>query len=405
MAKPSTAGSTRAALGEYKTGLWDLAVQKKKILTEQFEIEVELPENVGILYSDVQREYFPTEEQFITEKDAEQDARLIGEYLDSLGIAVLLHPGNAELPEWLRANHPEMVINLVDSVKGLESLASAIPGVLELLDLPYTGADILGLSLDTNKFVIKKLLQQNGVPVPNYQLFNRPDDYMDPAIRFPLISKLNSIHGSVEITADAISENEKHLRKRLRYLIRTYKQPVLVEEFISGREITAVVIQEKKKKVYQAEKIFAHPERKYVYLTFEEQWLSGLNVTSHYARYNDPLLKEYVKKAFNVTRMAGYAKFDIRLDQSGRYFFIDTNCNPALGPKELDIALSVILDLYGISFHEVLKKLILNTMRVTARKKSFDHVDHHRTQEKIENGNNLPAHLELAQDPPDAPMV
>jgi D-alanine-D-alanine ligase len=343
---------------------------QKTNLPEETGVEVALPGRVAILYSDVQREYFPTEAQYITEKDAEQDARLIGEYLETLGISVLLHAGNAELPAWLRANTPDMVINLVDSVKGAESLASAIPGVLELLDIPYTGADILGLSLDTNKFVIMKLLQQNGVPVPNYQLFNSPEDYMDPAIRFPLISKLNSIHGSVEITADAVSETEKQLRKRLRYLIRTYKQPVLVEEFISGRELTAIVIQEKKKKVYQAEKIFSHPERKYVYLTFEEQWLSGLNVASHYKKFEDPLLKEYVKKAFSVTRMAGYGKFDIRLDQSGRYFFIDSNCNPALGPKELDVAMSVILDLYGVRFPEILKKLLLNTVRVSGKKKA-----------------------------------
>jgi D-alanine-D-alanine ligase len=341
---------------------------KIKSLVKKHEIELDLPRSVGILYSDVQRLDFPTESQYITEKDAEQDARQIGAYLERSGINVCLHAGNAELPEWLRAQKPEMVINLVDSIKGKESLASAIPGVLELLDIPYTGADVLGLSLDTNKIVIKKLLQQNGVPVPNFQLFNSPDDYIDPAIRFPLISKLNAIHGSVEITADAVSETEKQLRKRLRYLIRTYKQPVLVEEFISGREITVIVIQEKKKKVFQAEKNFTHADKKYVYLTFEDQWLSGLNVACHYTKYEDPLLKEYVKKAFNITRMGGYAKFDIRLDQSGRYYFIDTNCNPALGPKEQDVAMAVILDLYGIPFEEILKKIILNATRTKALK-------------------------------------
>ncbi len=131
-------------------------MRKNKLpLEENKVVEAVLPRLVGILYSDVQRENFPTESQYITEKDAEQDARLIGTYLETLGSTVLLHAGNTELPEWLRANNPEMVINLVDSVKGTESLASAIPGVLELLDIPYTGADILGLSLDTNKFVIK----------------------------------------------------------------------------------------------------------------------------------------------------------------------------------------------------------------------------------------------------------
>ncbi len=183
---------------------------KKNLRPEKFE---ELPKRVGIIYSEVKREYFPTEMQYITEKDADKDAQLIGNYLESLGVTCLLYPGNADLPSNLSRDKPDIVINLVNSIKGDESLTAAIPGVLELLDFPYTGADILGLSLDANKFLVKKLLQQNGVPVPNFQLFNTPDDYMDPSMRFPLISKLNAIHGSVEITKDAVSENITQLRK------------------------------------------------------------------------------------------------------------------------------------------------------------------------------------------------
>jgi D-alanine-D-alanine ligase len=329
---------------------------------------VQLPKKVAILYSDVQRQFFPTEAQYLTEKGAEQDAWLVGEMLKSLGVAVLLFPGDARLPGQLRKHRPDLVVNLVDSVKGRENLAAVIPGVLELLSLPYTGAGVLGLSLDTNKFLIKKLLQQNGVPVPYYQLFNSPEAPLDPTIRFPLISKLNAIHGAVEITRDAVSENEKHLRKRLRYLIRTYQQPVLVEEFISGRELTAIVLQEKKKKVYLAEKVFHQPHYKYAYLTFEDQWLEQATPAFHYASYQDPLLREYVKKAFEISEMAGYAKFDIRLDQSGRYFFIDTNCNPALGPLEQEVALTCILALYGITFPEILQRLLLNAVRQAAKR-------------------------------------
>jgi D-alanine-D-alanine ligase len=352
-----------------QSGSRQVKSQDLMMRTERNGSETELPTKIGILYSDVRREYFPTEAQYITEKDADVDARLIGEYLEQLGMQVRLFPGDAELPDRLRQERPEIVINLVDSVKGDESLSSAIPGVLELLDIPYTGADILGMSLDTNKFLIKKLLQQNGVPVPNYQLFNTARDPIDPTLRFPLISKLNSIHGSVEITKDAVSENERHLRERLRSLISVYKQPILVEEFISGREVTAILLEGINKKVYQAEKVFSHPDGKYVYLTFEDQWLSAANTAFHYTKYHDPVLKEYTKKAFDVTKMYDYGKFDIRLDQSGRYFFIDSNCNPAFGPKELDVALSVILDLYGISFYEILKRLILNTIRDAAGKK------------------------------------
>jgi len=330
--------------------------------------ELELPKRVGILHSDVHRLAFPTEAQFLTEKDADVDAGVIGSYLETLGIQVSLYPGTADLPRLLSQDQPELVINLVDSIKGDEALASAIPGVLELLNIPYTGADILGLSLDTNKFLIKKLLQQNGVPVPHYQLFDNPRGYLDPTLRFPLISKLNAIHGAVEITDDAISENEKHLRQRLRFLIHTYKQPVLVEEFIAGREMTAILLEGMNKKVYLAEKAFRHPEEKYVFTTFEDQWILKGEDTFHYTKVDDPILKEYVKKAFDVTSMYDYGKFDVRLDSSGRYFFIDSNCNPAFGPKELDVALSVILDMYGISFYEILKRLLLNTVRDAAGK-------------------------------------
>ena len=323
----------------------------------------DFPKRVGILHSEVKREYFPTEAQFLTEKDAVHDANVIAKYLEDLAVKVTLYPGDIHLPKRLLKDKPNMVINLVDSVKGNESLSSSIPGVLELLDIPYTGADILGQSLSYNKFLIKKLLQQNGIPVPNYQLFNSPFDLIDPSLRFPLISKLNEIHGAVEITNDAVSENEKHLRERLKFLIQTYEQPVLVEEFIVGREFTAILLEGLNKKVYLGEKVFNKPNEKYIFATFEDQWVTGGWGPYRYTKYDDSLLKEYVRRAFEITKMYDYAKFDVRMDSSGRYFFIDTNSNPAFGPKELELAMATILDLYGISFQEILKRLLLNTMR------------------------------------------
>lgn len=321
----------------------------------------ELPKKVGIIYSDVKREYFPTEAQYLTEKDALHDAKVIASYLNRMNISTELFPGNEMLPEMLRKKRPDMVLNLVGSVKGNEYLSSTIPGVLEILDIPYTGTGILGESLSYNKFLVKKLLQQNGVPVPNYQLFNTPNDLLDPTLRFPLISKLNEIHGAVEITKEAVSENEKQLRDRLKFLIQTYEQPAIVEEFIVGREFTAILLEGLNKKIYIGEKVFHETSEKFIFATFESQW--GDKVLYHYQKYDDGILKAYIRRAFEITRMADYAKFDIRMDSSGRYYFIDSNSNPAFGPKELDVAMSNILSLYGISFQEILKRLLLNTMR------------------------------------------
>jgi len=321
---------------------------------------LELPTTVGLVYSDVRREYFPTEAQYLTEKDALSDAQVIASYLEKMAIRPILYPGNEALTERLRIDKPDMVINLVGSIRGIEYLAATIPGTLEMLNIPYTGAGILGESLVYNKFLVKKLLEQNGVPVPRYQLFITANDILDPTLRFPLISKLNEIHGGVEITKQSISENEKHLRERLKYLIATYKGSAIIEEFIAGRELTGILLEGLNKKVYLAEKVFHKQDEKYVFATFEDQWTRG---SFSYQKYDDALLREYVRKAFDITRMDDYSKFDIRMDQSGRYFFIDSNSNPAFGPKELDMALASILDLYGISFQEILKRLILNTMR------------------------------------------
>ncbi|MFH1188078.1 MAG: hypothetical protein V1688_04460 [bacterium] len=330
---------------------------------EKNDNQYNLPKKIGIVYSEVKREYFPTEAQYLTEKDSYNDAKIIASYLNKIGIETFFYAGDNLLPEKLNKNRPDMVLNLVGSVKGNEYLSSTIPAVMELLDIPYTGAGIFGESLVYNKFLVKKLLQQIGVPVTNYQLFNTASDPINFNLRFPLISKLNEIHGGVEITKDSISENEKHLRERLKFLIKTYNQPVLAEEFIVGREITAILLEGLNKKVYMAEKVFHKQDEKYIFATFEDSW-QGSNLDAfHYERYNDSLLKEYVRKSFEIMRMADYGKFDIRLDNSGRYHFIDCNSNPAFGPKECGCAIAYILDLYGISFSDIIKRLVINTVK------------------------------------------
>ena len=320
-----------------------------------------LPEKVAILYTDAKPEYFPTEALYTTEKDAEKEAGIIASYVEKLGIQCKTIPADQNLISNILEFKPEMVFNLVYSVKGSDYVAATVPAILDYLDIPYTGADFFGFAFNTDKFLVKEVLQRAGVPVPHYQLFTTPNDIIDYNLRFPLISKLNEIHCGVEITKDSISENEKHLRERLKYLISTYKQPVLVEEFIAGREVTAILLEGVNKKVYFGEKIFNQPDQKYNYVTFEEQWL-GTTDSYRYEKYEDPILREYVKKAFDVTRMYDYAKFDVRVDQSGRYYFIDANCNPAFGPKIMQVALSSIMSMYGISFNEILRRLIINTL-------------------------------------------
>ncbi len=317
--------------------------------------------HISILYSEAKREYFPTEQQFITEEEVFHRSEIIKKYFEKMGLEVTLLPGNESSVKRLEKKNTDLVLNLVDSIRGQEDLSPVIPATLELLNIPYTGSGIMGLAINANKFLTKTLLLQNGVPVPHFQLFNSPGDPLDYQLRFPLIVKLNEIHGSVEISENSVVENERDLRKKIDELMRVYKQPVLVEEFVVGRELTVLIFEGINKKVYAGERVFLNGG-KYKIVSFEAAW--GEEDKYKYKKYPmDENLKNYVKKAFELLKMDDYGRFDIRMDEAGRYYFIDANANPALGPKESQCAFGTVLDLYNVDFDDVLKRLIINTLK------------------------------------------
>ena len=185
---------------------------------------------------------------------------MIGEYLGTFGLDVRLYPGDDALSQCLRSrNNRKCSSTWLTRSRGRKAWQPQFRGAGTAGYSLYRSRHAAGWRWIRIKFFIKELLQRNRHPRTHTSAFTSPEDYLDPTLRFPVISKLNAIHGSVEIARDAVSENEKQLRKRLRKLIRTYRQPVLVEEFVSRREITAIVLEGNHKKVYLAEKIFRHP--------------------------------------------------------------------------------------------------------------------------------------------------
>jgi len=321
--------------------------------------EVLLPKKVAILYSDVKREYYATEEQYLSEVDADLYAADFAKYISKMGIDVITLPGDGKMALELQKYGPDVVVNLVDSVCGQSSLGSSIPGVLEVLQIPYTGSGTLGWALGCNKFLMYQILQAAGVPVPTHQLVSSSSDMIDPTLRYPLFPKLNNEHSSIGIADDSICYNEKELRAKLRDLITTYKQPVLIDEFIAGIEVTAAVLEGVNTKVYAVQRKVNGGKEDVV--TFDKKWRDYLDMT--YTKFEDPILKGHVKMAFDLLKMSDYGRIDVRVDAAGRFYFIDPNCNPFFGPpKETHSTYSMILDMYGVSFEETLKRMFQNTL-------------------------------------------
>lgn len=324
--------------------------------------KITLPKKIVLVYSDAKREYFPTEVLYITEKDVFKECQSIANYLVKMGIEPILLPGDKNLPKNILKIKPDMILNYAGSVRGEESMACTIPAYLRLVDIPSNGADPFCETLTYNKYLSKVFLKSNNIPTPECQLFYTKDDPISSNLKFPVISKLNEVHGSVEITDDAVSLDEKHLRKRIGFLIDNYSQPVIVENYIEGDEITAIVLENAPKSVFLSKAIFPNKSYKYNIVTFEDNWSEDLDPSLNHdlVPYSDSKLEALVLKAFYTYKMSHIAKFDIRLDLNGNPYIVDMASSPSFGPPEDEHAYAYIMQLYGVSFTEVLERIITN---------------------------------------------
>jgi D-alanine-D-alanine ligase len=329
-----------------------------------------LPKKIAILYTEENREDFYTDEQFWTVDGSRNEAMALEPYFKKLGIKTCYIAGNANMAKKLQKENPDMALNLVTTVKGYDYLGATVPSTLELLGIPYTGASILGFAIGCNKHLIYTLLSTHGITVPPFQLMTSARTPLDPTLKFPLILKLNEEHSNVEITRESVVENETQLRKRLRYLLNKYEQDVLVSEFIDGREFAAFIFQAFNKKIYTIERQIhlSNNSTKHEFLDYDLCWADpeDKNYTEKnlkYVKYKDPLLDNLVRKAYSITNMASYGKFDIRMDHLGKYYFIDANANCHFGPPEWYCEMTKTLETYGIPFTTLLKRLLQNTMR------------------------------------------
>ncbi len=314
---------------------------------------------IVVLYSDAKRKYFASEEHYKTELEVFDRAKIIENHLVNLGYKALLLPGDYNSLIKLKKINPYLVLNLVDSVYGNEKLISLVPAVLQLSNIPYTGAGISGLSLNASKFLTKTVLKQSGIPVPKFQLFNSHKTRLDRSLNFPLIVKLNESHGSLEIDQGAVVENEGKLKNRIKYLTSKYKQSVIAEEYIRGKEITVLYINSGKKIILAEERIFFKKE-KYPLYSYEAAWGEKEIYDCHPFKLNK-VLKENIVEAFEILQFKDYARFEIIFDKKGNYYFIDPNANPAFGPYGTTSGpFGYLLHMNNILFDDVLKDIINN---------------------------------------------
>jgi D-alanine-D-alanine ligase-like ATP-grasp enzyme len=260
----------------------------------------------------------------------------------------------------LLVDKPDLVVNLVDTFKGKDSLQTSIPAALELTDIPYTGADMQGLVIGNSRHLFKQLLTAFDVPTPAFQYIQRPGMAVDPELPLPLIVKLNESGGSVGIDNQAVKESHEEAQKQVDHLMETYKLPVVVEHFVDGPEITAVAFDDGRKvHIFLGEKVFrSKPDGKHFFTSLESYDDAR---SYHYKKVDEELsatLARHARRAFSGLAHRDYSKFDIRIDEaSGTPYFTDCNPNTAFGP-DAGLPFTEVLTLHKVKFEAVLASLL-----------------------------------------------
>jgi len=316
---------------------------------------------VAVAYSNIERDMFPTEEAYHAEQEVEERALEVIAELEKLGICAKGYPGDAYFMTNLLVDQPDLVLNLVDTLRGKDALQTSVPAALELANIPYTGAGLQGLVIGNDRNLVKQMMIANQIPTPAYQFIHRRGTSVEERLGLPLIVKLNESGGSVGIDDHAVKESRERAQEQVDELIGTYKIPVMVEKFIDGLEITVVVIEDyQKRHVFLGQKVFGFmPDGKHSFTSLESY---GHKDSYHYQLVDNEVLARkitrYAEQAFTALHNHDYAKFDVRVDtESGDPYFIDANPNTAFGPN-MGLPLTEVLALYNVTFSDVLASLI-----------------------------------------------
>jgi D-alanine-D-alanine ligase len=332
----------------------------KKIKLNIYSDDLKKLKLVAVAYSFVNRDQFPTEEAYIAEKEVEDRAQQVLEEIKKLGLEAKGYPADQYFLTNILVDKPDVVVNLVDTVRGKDKLASAIPAFLEYANIPYTGCGTTGMVVGSSRLLFKELLAYNNIPTPEYKFIKDLRSNTPPAFEPPYIVKLNESGGSTGIDNRAVKETVAQVVKKVESLQGEYKIPVLVERFIDGSEITGVVFEDgKTQHVFLAQKKFGHkPDGKHDFTSLESYEVPNSYQYEPVEEELEKKIAELCKKAFEVLRFSDYAKFDIRVDQKDMTpYFIDCNPNTAFGP-DLGLPMTDIMKMHDIKFEDILASLI-----------------------------------------------
>jgi len=265
----------------------------------------------------------------------------------------------------LKSKKPDLIFNLCESIDGKPFQEVNVTGIYELLRIPFTGAPSLTLGWAANKIRAKEILGYHNIPTPRYRVYQTAyrinwDENLTP----PLIVKPPYEDASNGIDNSSVVWNINELKKRARYIAEKFGQPVLVEEYIDGRELHVAIIGNAKPTVFPITEIdFSEmPEYLHNIMSYDAKWISGSEAFSKTksicpARLSKALeakVKDIALKAYHIMGCRDYARIDVRLSKENTPYVLEVNPNPDLS-RNTEFVQSVTAS--GLSFEGMIERI------------------------------------------------
>jgi D-alanine-D-alanine ligase len=215
-----------------------------------------------------------------------------------------------------------------------------VPALLEILEIPYTGAGPQCLASCYDKSLVRGVAQEMSIPVPDAIFIKPEDSTFELPINFPVIAKPNFGDSSFGITQRSVVQNAEELLNAVTEIREKfgYDKPILLEEFLTGKDISVGIIGNPPES-YQALPIIEEdysclPEGYPRICGYEAKWMPDSpywniqSIRADLPEETEKNLIEWCTKLFERLECRDYSRFDWRLDAKGNPKLLEVNPNP-----------------------------------------------------------------------------
>ena len=303
------------------------------------------------------------------EWDSAETIDAVANALSEIGEVIRLE-ANEDFPEMLRAERPDIVFNIAEGRHGVNREAH-VPAICEFYGIPYSGSDPLTLSVCLDKAKTKEALAWHGVRTARFAVVREMSD-IAKARELPLPVFAKPIHegSSKGITEKNFCRTHAELDAQTEYLLETYRQPVIVEEYLPGAEFTCAVLgngDEAKVLPVVGMNFASLPKGALPIYGFEAKWIwdrpeRPLQMFDCPAHIDEALTKEIELVTLDAYRVLGcrdWSRIDVRLDADGKPNVVEVNPLPGILPNPADNScFPKAARAAGISYNELIQSCL-----------------------------------------------